>query len=75
MGKALYINIKDFHPYLLRLSHVLLQLGVDGGVAAAVLLLGPLLTVPHAPLGVFSDLIGSPKTHFWVPFCKFFSMI
>ena len=53
------LNIKDFHPYLLRLSCVLLLLGVDGGVAAAVLLLGPLLAVPHAPLGVCGDLLGS----------------
>ena len=53
------LNIKDFHPYLLRLSRVLLLLGVDGGVAAAVLLLGPLLAVPHAPLGVCGDLLGS----------------
>ena len=46
------LNIKDFHPYLLRLSRVLLLLGVDGGVAAAVLLRrGPLLAVPQAPLG------------------------
>ena len=53
------LNIKDFHPYLLRLSRVLLLLGVDSGVAAAVLLLGPLLAVPHAPLGVYGDLLGS----------------
>ena len=52
--------MKDFHPYLLRLSRVLLLLRVDGGVAAAVLLLlGPLLAVPHAPLGVYGDLLGS----------------
>ena len=56
----MYINIKDFHPYLLRLSRVLLLLRVDGGAAAAVLLLlGPLLAVPHARLGVYGDLLGS----------------
>ena len=52
--------MKDFHPYLLRLSRVLLLLRVDGGAAAAVLLLlGPLLAVPHARLGVYGDLLGS----------------
>ena len=43
---------------MLRLSRVLLLLRVDGGVAAAVLLLlGPLLAVPHAPLGVYGDFM------------------
>ena len=43
---------------MLRLSRVLLLLGVDGGVAAAVLLLlGPLPAVPHAPLGVYGDFM------------------